>query len=726
MSTRQNGKALQIGAGWIFMILMATLAQAASPTLEPRRDVQPTPRNEQTDRTDPAAARLNAKPSRIRPGDLFSVMGTDFGDSARGRKLYLDLPQAAGRPDRVPLKVERWASKALQVRAPKKMPPQTGPVDLLLVDEKGRVLGRGSVVLIDEASSGRAKGGVPDRSQTDRKTDQGLVDTKHDSRTGGGLGGQSTPGDREGARGGKTDTGLLDQRRDRQRGEGREGQVDPRDSGRQTDSGALVGKIGSAARPDKGTEILRDRRDPMPRRHALVLSGGGAKGAFQVGVLKYLYEQRQFSPTIITGTSVGSLNAAKLAEGPGAMRQLERLWRSIKGNQDIYEANPAIRTLQDRIERDIEEAKEGIGWLFIATAFELVPAGGIGIGMVYDSFGDPYLVDRWLRQLDGIESLNIQNGLYRLIRENLNPEIIRLSGIKLSVATVTRDGGELRYINERGEIHDASGTRLNAGRAADASFITIQNGVRASSAIPLVFKPELIDGEYYWDGAIREDIPVRRALELGATDLTIILCSPRKYRPTPLAGLPSSAQINQITNAMHVMDIMADQVAQDDLSAVLGVLDVLHEIGWNALRSDLSRVQTFPLPRYAENGMVFTIPTYKVIEPPVVVGAITDFAPEVIDANIRLGEMVARFSYAERRDPQAEQREIRTLLSEKAEAYRRQYEAIQRVAEGGDARGKGHGPRKALAPRSDRTFRLWKVFEAALKEYDNSLSRRAR
>jgi hypothetical protein len=50
---------------------------------------------------------------------------------------------------------------------------------------------------------------------------------------------------------------------------------------------------------------------------ALVLSGGGATGSFEVGVLQYLYRKLEFRPRIICSTSVGSVNALKLAEGEG-------------------------------------------------------------------------------------------------------------------------------------------------------------------------------------------------------------------------------------------------------------------------------------------------------------------------------------------------------------------------------------------------------------------------
>jgi NTE family protein len=48
---------------------------------------------------------------------------------------------------------------------------------------------------------------------------------------------------------------------------------------------------------------------------ALSLSGGGSKGDFQLGAVRFLYRVRGVRPDIIIGTSVGSINGAKLAEG---------------------------------------------------------------------------------------------------------------------------------------------------------------------------------------------------------------------------------------------------------------------------------------------------------------------------------------------------------------------------------------------------------------------------
>src|ERR1041384_7926549 len=79
----------------------------------------------------------------------------------------------------------------------------------------------------------------------------------------------------------------------------------------------------------------------MPNR-AVVMSGGGSKGAFQVGALDYLIHDLSLDFQVIAGVSTGSLNSVVLAQASSfdelkeAHQKLKELWFGIKGNQDIY------------------------------------------------------------------------------------------------------------------------------------------------------------------------------------------------------------------------------------------------------------------------------------------------------------------------------------------------------------------------------------------------------
>src|SRR5215469_15242844 len=61
---------------------------------------------------------------------------------------------------------------------------------------------------------------------------------------------------------------------------------------------------------------------------ALVLQGGGALGAYEYGAIKALYERRSgFSPSVITGLSIGAINAAILAGAADPIQTLDKVWR---------------------------------------------------------------------------------------------------------------------------------------------------------------------------------------------------------------------------------------------------------------------------------------------------------------------------------------------------------------------------------------------------------------
>lgn len=75
---------------------------------------------------------------------------------------------------------------------------------------------------------------------------------------------------------------------------------------------------------------------PEQRKRALVLSGGGGRGAYHVGVLRFL-EEHEWFPDIVVGTSIGAVNGAALASGHNS-RSLWSLWRRLR-TRDVQKAN---------------------------------------------------------------------------------------------------------------------------------------------------------------------------------------------------------------------------------------------------------------------------------------------------------------------------------------------------------------------------------------------------
>ena len=88
----------------------------------------------------------------------------------------------------------------------------------------------------------------------------------------------------------------------------------------------------------------------MVIRTGLALGGGGTRGDFQVGALRYLYDEKKFRPDAIAGTSVGAINAVDLVMGDDAATEtmparnaaarLAQTWLSLTGNQDMWAEEP--------------------------------------------------------------------------------------------------------------------------------------------------------------------------------------------------------------------------------------------------------------------------------------------------------------------------------------------------------------------------------------------------
>lgn len=200
---------------------------------------------------------------------------------------------------------------------------------------------------------------------------------------------------------------------------------------------------------------------------AIALAGGGANGAFQVGAVGILLGDAGVKPEIVTGTSVGAINAAYLAhhrlgDELAAARGLFELWYQLE-TADVYEPNPDLL-------------------LSLAT----------------DLFGDP---------ADVAPSVYDTAPLRETIGAVFDLEQVRSSGRALSVFALSLNSGELGMWTEDDD--------------------DLFEGVMASAAFPLMFPPVETRFETWVDGGVREVAPIEQAIELGATRVFAILTEPR-------------------------------------------------------------------------------------------------------------------------------------------------------------------------------------------------------
>ena len=224
----------------------------------------------------------------------------------------------------------------------------------------------------------------------------------------------------------------------------------------------------------------------------LVLPGGGARCAYQVGVLKGLAEilpRRAPSPfPVISGTSAGAINAVVLATRARLFRHgvadLERVWGNFRTDQ-VFRADAGTM------------AKSSAHWLF-ALVF-----GGLGV--------------RNPRSL--LDNEPLAQLLGRNIRFDAIGESIRKGYLDAVAVTAAGYGSarSLTFYEGREDLEPWVRVRRK-GKPTNLG----QQHLMASVAAPLVFPPVQIGREYFGDGAMRQATPLSPAVRLGAERLLVI------------------------------------------------------------------------------------------------------------------------------------------------------------------------------------------------------------
>lgn len=228
----------------------------------------------------------------------------------------------------------------------------------------------------------------------------------------------------------------------------------------------------------------------MQDRKGLVLSGGGARAAYQVGALRAIAQLLpKDSPNpfqIIAGTSAGALNAASLASHAQrmrtAVRTLEYIWRNIDSSQ-IYRLDSGLITSASQ-------------WVFSFLANR-------GKG-TQTSLLDNTPLEHLLNSVIKFERIqrNIDNGHLQA----------------LAVTTSGYTSGESVSFFQAEEDRD---NWRRPHRVGIRTQLTLQH-LLASTAIPTLFPAVRINREYFGDGAIRELAPLSPAIHLGADRILAI------------------------------------------------------------------------------------------------------------------------------------------------------------------------------------------------------------
>jgi NTE family protein len=234
--------------------------------------------------------------------------------------------------------------------------------------------------------------------------------------------------------------------------------------------------------------------DSKKAQLAIVLTGGGARGAYQAGVIKALAQilkaSGQPNPIrIVSGLSAGSINGAFVASGLAefecAANLLAETWEGLKTN-DIYRSDP----------------------------FSL---GKIGFKLLTDITSGSLSTRKMSRALldtRPLAKLLDERIPYNKIQQNIDKGV--LHGLTVSTFSYAYQRTSVFYQAQTPAVQ-----RVRPRRKMREAQIDTRH-VMASSAIPLLFPPIEIDGLFYGDGSLRATAPLSPPIRLGADKMLIV------------------------------------------------------------------------------------------------------------------------------------------------------------------------------------------------------------
>lgn len=316
-------------------------------------------------------------------------------------------------------------------------------------------------------------------------------------------------------------------------------------------------------------------------RLAIVLAGGGARGAYEVGVLSYLFDElamvrgRSIEVDVICGTSVGAINSAFMAghveDSRSGVKRLVELWSNLELDRVL-----------------------GFGWRQAASLAGMFRAGST-TGLV-DVTPMAQLVSR------EVPWANIGRGM-------------RAGKLRaLSITCTEVYSGRTVLFMQTGPstslpTHAPPRTLIRSERIGP-------HHVLGSASIPLLFPPVRIGKQLYMDGGLRQNTPIAPALRLGATHVIVVGTSRlvRGVLPdrAPVAP-PTSFVLGKILNAL-LLDHVDNDLAQ------IQMVNELIDSGARAFGPDFDqRINAAALER---GGRAFEKVELLTVRPSVALGAL--------------------------------------------------------------------------------------------------------
>lgn len=301
---------------------------------------------------------------------------------------------------------------------------------------------------------------------------------------------------------------------------------------------------------------------------AVILSGGGAYGAYEVGVMKALLGgemagagYRPIEPGIFTGTSVGSFNAAVMVSQPGVpsgrtAEDLERMWlNDVADNAQRcgngvfrFRGNPS-RLLDPACYANPTAPFEAFGEDVSFVARSLFRRG---VNFFLTEGG---VANRALQFVD-ISALISVEPFREMLTRTIPSEAIRHSDRELRIVATNWGTGEVRTFENHDIAHEEFGPLM----------------IMASAAIPGIFPPVTIGEDVYVDGGAVMNTPLNCAIKAGASTLHVIYLDP------DVANIPIRRLMNSIDTFDRVYTIMLASKMNEDIETAAWINQGLRTI----------------------------------------------------------------------------------------------------------------------------------------------------
>ncbi len=357
---------------------------------------------------------------------------------------------------------------------------------------------------------------------------------------------------------------------------------------------------------------------PLGKGRALVVSGAGARGAYEAGTLKWLFRNVQSGGQpfdVICGTSAGAINAAFAAQGtPQAIQQNEELWRGMP-SANVLKLVPQVQDLVNAGEELKESGRHGFPakLKYVARAKNDLEAAGppadlVKIMGVVDDAGIDALVTKYQ------STLTLDNLQTSLLVTATNVTSMTSDSFYKFIGpdALAKEERFIRRVAPRARLESTNGAPPLRRDVSIHHHLTAENfidAVLASAAVPGVFQPiavkraETGDTNLYVDGGVANNTPVGLAVSAGATDVTVIMADALDEIPPPPTTLPA---LLIAANAVSSHKILQNDVmlaiaknllaSRHDWSGVSAAtqsyLDALHQRDWKPVTLRVIRPRT--------------------------------------------------------------------------------------------------------------------------------------